>query len=38
MTNYLTANRDKITAMIGLGDLVTGSVAACLGPGRRRPR
>ena len=26
MTNYLTANRDKIDAMIGLGDLVTGSV------------
>jgi simple sugar transport system substrate-binding protein len=27
MVNYLTANRDKISAMIGLGDLVTGSVA-----------
>lgn len=27
MVNYLTANRDKIDAMIGLGDLVTGSVA-----------
>jgi simple sugar transport system substrate-binding protein len=27
MTDYLTANRDKIKAMIGLGDLVTGSVA-----------
>lgn len=26
MTDYLTANRDKIDAMIGLGDLVTGSV------------
>jgi len=26
MVNYLTANKDKITAMIGLGDLVTGSV------------
>src|SRR6185312_9443716 len=26
MVDYLTANRDKITAMIGLGDLVTGSV------------
>jgi simple sugar transport system substrate-binding protein len=26
MVNYLTANRDKISAMIGLGDLVTGSV------------
>jgi len=27
MSDYLTANRDKIKAMIGLGDLVTGSVA-----------
>ncbi len=27
MSDYLTANKDKITAMIGLGDLVTGSVA-----------
>jgi simple sugar transport system substrate-binding protein len=27
MTDYLTANRDKISAMIGLGDMVTGSVA-----------
>jgi simple sugar transport system substrate-binding protein len=27
MVNYLTANKDKISAMIGLGDLVTGSVA-----------
>jgi simple sugar transport system substrate-binding protein len=27
MVDYLTANRDKIDAMIGLGDLVTGSVA-----------
>ena len=27
MSDYLTANRDKISAMIGLGDLVTGSVA-----------
>jgi simple sugar transport system substrate-binding protein len=27
MVNYLTANVDKIDAMIGLGDLVTGSVA-----------
>jgi simple sugar transport system substrate-binding protein len=26
MVDYLTANRDKIDAMIGLGDLVTGSV------------
>lgn len=26
MTDYLTANKDKISAMIGLGDLVTGSV------------
>jgi simple sugar transport system substrate-binding protein len=26
MTDYVTANRDKIDAMIGLGDLVTGSV------------
>jgi simple sugar transport system substrate-binding protein len=26
MVNYLTANRDEIDAMIGLGDLVTGSV------------
>jgi simple sugar transport system substrate-binding protein len=26
MTDYVTANRDKITAMIGLGDMVTGSV------------
>ncbi len=27
MSDYLTANREKISAMIGLGDLVTGSVA-----------
>jgi simple sugar transport system substrate-binding protein len=27
MTDYLTANRDRIDAMIGLGDMVTGSVA-----------
>ena len=27
MSDYLTANRDKIAAIIGLGDLVTGSVA-----------
>jgi len=27
MSDYLTANRDKVKAMIGLGDLVTGSVA-----------
>jgi simple sugar transport system substrate-binding protein len=27
MSDYLLANRDKIDAMIGLGDLVTGSVA-----------
>ena len=27
MSDYLTANKDKIAAMIGLGDLVTGSVA-----------
>ena len=26
MTDYLTANRDKVTAIIGLGDMVTGSV------------
>ena len=26
MTDYLTANRDKIKAIIGLGDLVTGSI------------
>jgi simple sugar transport system substrate-binding protein len=26
MTDYLTANRDKINAIIGLGDLVTGSI------------
>lgn len=26
MTDYMTANRDKIAAMIGLGDMVTGSV------------
>jgi simple sugar transport system substrate-binding protein len=26
MTDYLTANRDKISAIIGLGDLVTGSI------------
>ena len=26
MTDYLTANRENIAAMIGLGDLVTGSV------------
>ena len=26
MTDYITANRDRIDAMIGLGDLVTGSV------------
>ena len=26
MVDYLTANRDKVKAMIGLGDLVTGSV------------
>jgi simple sugar transport system substrate-binding protein len=27
MSDYLTANRDKINAIIGLGDLVTGSIA-----------
>ncbi|MCY7417104.1 MAG: substrate-binding domain-containing protein [Chloroflexi bacterium] len=27
MSDYLTANKDKVAAMIGLGDLVTGSVA-----------
>jgi simple sugar transport system substrate-binding protein len=27
MSDYLTANRERITAIIGLGDLVTGSVA-----------
>lgn len=26
MTDYITANREKISAMIGLGDMVTGSV------------
>ncbi len=26
MTDYLTANKDKINAIIGLGDLVTGSI------------
>jgi simple sugar transport system substrate-binding protein len=26
MTDYVTANRDKIKAMIGMGDMVTGSV------------
>ena len=26
MTDYITANRSKIKAMIGLGDMVTGSV------------
>ena len=26
MSDYLTANRDKIDAIIGLGDLVTGSI------------
>ena len=26
MTDYLNANRDRVTAIIGLGDLVTGSV------------
>ena len=26
MSDYLTANRDKINAIIGLGDLVTGSI------------
>ena len=26
MVDYLTANRDKIKAIIGLGDLVTGSI------------
>jgi simple sugar transport system substrate-binding protein len=26
MTDYITANRDRISAMIGLGDMVTGSV------------
>jgi simple sugar transport system substrate-binding protein len=26
MSDYLTANQDKITAIIGLGDLVTGSI------------
>lgn len=26
MSDYLTANRDRITAIIGLGDLVTGSI------------
>ena len=44
MSDYVTANRDRIDAMIGLGDLVTGSVkrvwdqagvAARRDPGRR---
>ena len=35
MVNYLTANKDNIDAMIGLGDLVTGSRGARVGPGRR---
>ena len=44
MSDYLTANRDKVKAIIGLGDLVTGSikrvfdqvgVAAGRNPGRR---
>ncbi len=35
MVNYLTANKDNIDAMIGLGDLVTGCGRTCLGPGRR---
>src|SRR5215212_10197239 len=26
MSDYVTANRDKVTAIIGLGDLVTGSI------------
>jgi len=26
MTDYLTANRNKVKAIIGLGDLVTGSI------------
>jgi simple sugar transport system substrate-binding protein len=26
MSDYLTANRDKITAIIGMGDLVMGSI------------
>ena len=30
MSDYLTANRDKIDAIIGLGDLVTGSIARVL--------
>ncbi len=38
MTDYLNANRDKVTAIIGLGDMVTGSVARVfdqlgIGPG-----
>lgn len=38
MTDYVTANRDRIAAMIGLGDMVTGSVQrvwdqAGVGPG-----
>lgn len=27
MSDYLTANRDRVSAIIGLGDLVTGSIA-----------
>ena len=38
MTDYLNANRDKVDAIIGLGDMVTGSVARVfdqlgIGPG-----
>jgi simple sugar transport system substrate-binding protein len=36
MTDYITANRDRISAMIGLGDMVTGSVARVWRPGGAR--
>ena len=36
MTDYLTANRGKVKAIIGLGDLVTGCDQARLRPGRRQ--
>ena len=38
MSDYLTANRGKIKAIIGLGDMVTGSNQARVRSGRRRAR
>ena len=38
MTDYLTANRQKIKAIIGLGDLVTGSIMASTRRALRRAR